>query len=67
MRILLGMILGILLTIGFAYVHDSASIGETTSQTRTEQKPIVNWDVAMKTWTGFSSSVRNSWNRLAAS
>lgn len=52
MRLLLGVILGVFLTIGFAYVHD-ASTGhpsESTAQSSVQQRPMVNWDVVV--WTG---------------
>jgi hypothetical protein len=68
MRLLLGIILGILLTIGVAYVHDASLTrpSETTSQTSVEQRPMVNWDVVSRNWQDLSSGVRNTWNRLAA-
>jgi hypothetical protein len=68
MRGLLGMILGVFLTIGFAYVYDASTTlpSEPTAQASLEQRPMVNWDVVGHNWHGWSSSVRNTWNRLAA-
>lgn len=68
MRLLLGMILGVILTIGVAYVHHASLTepSETTSQTSVEQRPTVNWDVMNSNWRGLSFDVRNTWNRLAA-
>jgi hypothetical protein len=67
MRILLGVILGVFLTIGFAYVYDSSTAhpSETMAQTNIEQRPMVNWDVVSVNWQGWSLHVRNTWNKLA--
>jgi len=57
MRSLIAFILGIVVTIGAAYVHD-ATVALPTD------KPLVNWDqfniVAHNTIEG----VRNQWNKL---
>jgi hypothetical protein len=68
MRVLLGIILGVFLTIGFAYVYDASTIRppEPTAQTSVEQRPMVNWDVVSRNWRGWSSGVQNTWNKLAA-
>ena len=68
MRLLLGVILGFFLTVGFAYLYDASAShpSETTAQTsRIEQRPMVNWDVVSVNWQGWSLNVRNTWNRLA--
>jgi hypothetical protein len=41
MRLIFGILVGIALTIGFAYVHDSKVRGPLA-----EQRRLVNWDVA---------------------
>jgi hypothetical protein len=68
MRVLLGIIFGVFLTIGFAYVYDASTTqpSNPTAQTSVEQRPMVNWDVVSGNWQGLSSSVRNTWNKLAA-
>lgn len=68
MRLLLGIILGVFLTIGFAYVYDASTTGpsEPTAQASLERRPMVNWDVVSGNWHGWSSSVRNTWNKLAS-
>ena len=68
MRLLLGVILGVFLTVGFAYVYDASTThpSEQTAQTSVEQRPMVNWDVVSGNWRGWSLSVRNTWNKLAA-
>jgi hypothetical protein len=68
MRLLFGIILGVFLTVGFAYLYD-ASTGrpaESAAQTSLDQRPMVNWDVVSGKWNGWSLSVRNTWNKLAA-
>jgi hypothetical protein len=68
MRVLFGMILGVFLTIGFAYVYDASTTHTSapTAQTSPEQRPMVNWDVVSGNWHGWSLSVRNTWNKLAS-
>jgi hypothetical protein len=68
MRFFLGMIVGVLLTIGVAYMSD-ASISEpstTSAQASVERHPMVNWDVVNRNWQNLTSDVRNTWNKLAA-
>jgi len=67
MRLLLGMILGVFLTIGVAYVSDASSgSANAAGQTTTERRPMVNWDVVSKNWQDLSEGVRNTWHKLAA-
>ncbi len=54
MRMFFGIILGVVLTIGAAYVSDSI---------RTE-RPVVNWDVVKDGVKAVSSTVQGSWARL---
>jgi len=66
MPFVLGIIVGIGLTIGFAYLSD-ASISPSTNasgQTALEQRPMVNWDVVNKDWQNFTAGVRNVWHKL---
>jgi hypothetical protein len=67
MRIFAGIILGIFLTIGFAYAYDASTArpSEPTAQIGA-LRPMVNWDVVSSNWQGWSSSVRNTWNKLAS-
>ena len=68
MRILFGIVLGVCLTVGLAYLYDASTAHppEPASQASLEQRPMVNWDVVSGNWHGWSASVRNGWNRLAA-
>src|SRR4029453_2562178 len=54
MRVLIGIILGVVLTVGGAYLYDS-HIAQTPTSTASAQRPMVNWDV-----------VSNNWNHLTA-
>ena len=67
MRVLLGIILGVFLTIGFAYVYDASTTrpSDPTAQTSAEQRPMVNWDVVSGNWRGWSTRIRNTWDKLA--
>jgi hypothetical protein len=68
MRVFFGIILGVFLTIGFAYVYDASTTGtpDATTQATVNPRPMVNWDVVSGNWQGWSLSVRNTWNRIAA-
>ena len=60
MRLLLGMILGAALTIGGAYVSDTAS----KSGSSTDSRPMVNWDVVGKNFDSVSAMIKQGWNKL---
>jgi hypothetical protein len=65
MRVLFGMILGALLTVGGAYVYDSRAYdSRMTGGPAAIERPMVNWDVVGKNWTQFTTRVRGEWNRL---
>jgi hypothetical protein len=68
MRFLLGIIVGVFLTIGVAYVSDASTSGPTNTATQTNDghRPMVNWDVVTTNWQSLSSGLRNTWNKLAA-
>jgi hypothetical protein len=66
MRVFLGIIIGVFLTIASAYVIDSVTTGPATAgaATTAEHRPMVNWDVVDHNWHAFTESVRIGWNRL---
>ena len=68
MRVFLGIILGVFLTIASAYVIDSVTISPPTAgaETTAQRRPMVNWDVVDHNWHAFAESVRIGWNRLTA-
>ncbi len=65
MRLLLGIILGALLTIGAAYVYDSHNALAASNSTASVQRPLVNWDVVGTKWDRLTQRARTEWNRLA--
>jgi len=61
MRLLFGMILGAALTVGGAYVSDTA-----TKSTSAEQRPMVNWDVVEANWNSFKAQLQTGFADLRA-
>jgi hypothetical protein len=70
MRVFLGILLGIFITIAATYVYDSTAAGPVTTTTQVPtgevRKPMVNWDVVSNDWHTFKAGVRHAWDRLAA-
>lgn len=62
MNILVGLILGLLVAIGGAYVHDSA-IAPSDRDTRA----LVNWNAFNAEMRSLNESVSNGWERLTSS
>jgi len=58
MRLILGMILGAALTIGGAYVYDTAS------KAAPDVRPMVNWDVVAKNTDSLISTIKQGWAKL---
>jgi hypothetical protein len=63
MPILLGIILGVVLTIGCAYEYDTATgrapngLSATSAEGRA---PMVNWDIVTGDWHSFQAGVRKT-------
>jgi hypothetical protein len=68
MRLLLGMILGAVLTVGGAYLYDShraaLAMGAPASA---QQRPLVNWNVVAIKWGDLARRARAEWRRIANS
>jgi len=62
MRVLFGIILGILLTIGGAYLYDSHHVTTTAGA---NIRPMVNWDVVSNKWNRLTDRARAEWVRIA--
>ena len=62
MQILLGLILGVLITVGAAFVYDS-STGRVTNglavASAEGRAPMVNWDVVSHDWDGMKQQLRD--------
>lgn len=68
MRLLLGMVLGAVLTVGAAYLYDNhhaalAMNGPASAQ----QRPLVNWDVVAAKWGVLARRARVEWHRIVSS
>jgi len=62
MNFLFGIIVGIVLTVGTAFIADSFVTASVTSDAASLQ--IVNWDVAKERLHGSTTSIRVGWKRL---
>ena len=62
MRTILGMIIGCLLTVAAAYIHDTA----TPSTTVGSSEKLVNWDVAAREWAHVKATAHTAWEKLQA-
>jgi hypothetical protein len=56
MRLILGIILGAALTVGGAYISDTAAGAGA--------KPMVNWDVVAKNFDDVSAVTRAGWKKI---
>ena len=57
MRLLFGIILGAALTVGAAYISDTAKSGP-------DARPMVNWDVVAKNVDAFTVMIKQGWAKL---
>jgi hypothetical protein len=57
MRLILGIIVGVSLTVGGARIADAVA--------GTEAKPMVNWDVVVKNFDAVTTLAREGWKRIA--
>ena len=65
MRVLIGIILGVILTIGGAYLYDAHN-AVTAAHANSLQRPMVNWDVVSSNWNRLTERARAEWTRLAS-
>jgi hypothetical protein len=69
-RILLGLVLGVILTIAGAYAYDSQTGRAPNGLSTTSaggQAPMVNWDVVSDGWQSFQANVRSKAGTLERS
>ena len=60
------MILGVLLTVGGAFLYDSWTTGPSANRSPTvEQRPMVNWDVVDENWRVVRQRAREAWSTLS--
>jgi hypothetical protein len=62
MRLIFGIILGVALTIGGAFILDTTR--PTSGPDGAEVKPMVNWDVVGEKFKGVSAAAQDGWARL---
>jgi hypothetical protein len=66
MRVLLGIILGAILTVGGAYLYDSHyALSAENAPAGVQQRPMVNWDVVGTKWQHLTDRARAEWARHA--
>lgn len=65
MRVLLGIILGGILTVGGAYLYDSHHALAAANDQASVQRPLVNWDVVGSKWDRLTRRAREEWVRVA--
>ena len=70
MRVILGIILGAVLTVGAAFLYDNidGAAGPANSgsaSATTEHRKMVNWDVVGDNWRGIRQRARDAWTTLA--
>jgi hypothetical protein len=66
MRVLIGIILGAVLTVGGAYLYDSHTAQGPATSSASAQRPMVNWDVVGTKWNHLTERARAEWNRIAS-
>jgi hypothetical protein len=62
MRLILGMILGAALTVGGAYISDTAM----KPAPGTEARPMVNWDVVGRNTDSVVTMIKTGWAKLTS-
>ncbi len=65
MRVLIGIILGGVLTVGGTYVYDSHSALAAADAPASAQQPLVNWDVVGTKWNHLTVRARAEWTKIA--
>jgi len=66
MRVLLGIILGVIFTVAGAYAYDSSTgraangLSPIVGSSSVNPPPMVNWDVVSDNWNAFQTSLKDS-------
>ncbi len=66
MRLLFGIILGGVLTVGGAYLYDQHNAVAVVEAPASAQRPLVNWDVVNTKWHDLTERARSQWQRVTA-
>lgn len=67
MRVLLGIVLGAVLTVGATYLYDSHQAAVAMNAPAQAQRPLVNWDVVAVKWDHLTTRARAEWQKIAKS
>ncbi|HUI20317.1 MAG TPA: hypothetical protein VLZ74_04665 [Methylocella sp.] len=62
MRMFFGIIIGIILTVGAAYLADT--VRDTSNAEGSTNRPIVNWDVVDNGIKALSTTLQEGWARV---
>ena len=62
MRFIFGVLVGVALTVGGAYLFDTQQIGASEASLA---RRMVNWESVSKNWHQFTGYARNQWTRIA--
>ena len=62
MNLIAGIVVGILLTIGMAFMADAFATSDVTAENCSRQ--IVNWDIAKERLHETTTSIATGWDRL---
>ncbi len=66
MRLLLGIVLGAILTVGGAYLYDNHVAAQAFgAPASARQRPLVNWDVVAAKWDILTTRARAEWHHLS--
>ncbi|MCX7314961.1 MAG: hypothetical protein NTV56_25480 [Alphaproteobacteria bacterium] len=68
MRVLFGIIIGVALTVGVAFIVDSQAAGTSTTGSGSvvaEHRQMVNWDVAGENMRMARDRIHGAWVRLS--
>jgi hypothetical protein len=61
MRFLLGLVLGVFLTVSAAYIYDSGRADQAGLQ-----RTMVNWDVVSENWQAAKARMQREWSELSS-
>jgi hypothetical protein len=64
MRVLFGIILGAVLTVGGAYLYDTHNAQNAANAPASVERPMVNWDIVNTKWQHLTEKARSEWNRV---
>lgn len=64
MRLIFGIIIGIALTVGGAYIADSFPPAQPAGEATAANGHMVNWDVVHQRFADLGVTIREAWNKV---